>query len=312
MLTESQLRQYRNDGFLIVEDFFEAAELQPVIDEIDAMVDELAHKLYAAGKVRSVYADADFTHRLTLLERDFGGAAVLIHIRGILEPALAALWSGPKLLDLVEQILGPEVAGHPVWNLRSKTPNNPLVTVPWHQDTAYLAAGAERTLQPTAWIPLVDVDEVNGTLQVLRGGHRSGRVFRHVPENASGHPASWYLVLPEDELPDGERVTCTMKKGSLLLLNQLIPHRSTENLSDTIRWSIDLRWQRPGEVSGFEGIKDVIPMRSADPEFTFDWGDWRNQNRIEDALLDTDKQKAAVDPFNTMVSGPWLERWSAQ
>lgn len=310
MLTDAQLRQYRNDGFLILEGIVTDADLQPLIDEIDGMVDELARKLLAAGKVQSLYADDGFERRLTLLERDFPGAAVLIHIRGILEPALAALWTDPRLLDIVQQILGPEIVGHPVWNLRSKTPNNPLVTVPWHQDTAYLAAGAERTLQPTAWIPLVDADAVNGTLQVVRGGHRAGRVYRHVPENKTGHPASWYLVLPESELPDGEWVTCTMKKGSVLLINQLIPHRSTENLSDIIRWSIDLRWQRPGEPSGFEGIKDCIPMRSADPDFTFDWGDWRGQNRIEDALLDDDKAKSAVDPFNTMVSGPWLERWS--
>jgi len=32
-----------------------------------------------------------------------------------------------------------------------------------------------------------------------------------------------------------------MPLGSLLLINQLIPHRSTENLSDKIRWSVDLR-----------------------------------------------------------------------
>lgn len=309
MLTDSQLRQYRNDGFLIVEDFFRPEELQPVIDEVEAMVDELAERLYAHGKIRNKHEAEGFATRLTRLEQEFPGAAVLIHVRGILEPALADLWSSPRLLDLVEQLLGPEVAGHPVWNLRSKTPNNPLVTVPWHQDTAYLAAGAERTFQPTAWIPLVDANEVNGTLQVVRGGHRAGQLFPHVPENRTGHPSSWYLTLPEEELPEGERVTCTMKKGSMLLLNQLIPHRSTENLSETIRWSIDLRWQRPGEPSGFEGIKDCILMRSAQPGFRFDWGAWRQQNRIADAMPDRQTQDPE-DQFNTLVSGPWIERWT--
>lgn len=33
----------------------------------------------------------------------------------------------------MEQILGPEVAGHPVWNLRTKTPNSRAVDIPWHQ-----------------------------------------------------------------------------------------------------------------------------------------------------------------------------------
>ena len=35
-----------------------------------------------------------------------------------------------------------------------------------------LEQGAEATTQPTAWIPLVDVSEQNGTLKLVRGGHR--------------------------------------------------------------------------------------------------------------------------------------------
>ena len=169
------------------------------------------------------------------------------------------MWGSKPLLDVVEQILGPEIAGHPVWNLRSKTPLNPLATVPWHQDTAYLAPGAEHTLQPTAWIPFLDADAVNGTLQVIRGGHRSGQVFRHRPERTRGHEKSWYLYIADEDLPAGEIVTCEMPLGSLLLINQLIPHRSTENLSDKIRWSVDLRWQRPDEPSGFESRQRVHP-----------------------------------------------------
>lgn len=304
-LSAPQLAQYHEDGFLILPGFFSEAELQPVIAEVEGLVDRLAERLYAAGKIQNRHADADFRKRLALLEAEYPGAAVLIHIGGILGPALAHLWETPRLLDIIEQIIGPEVAGHPVWNLRSKTPLNPLVTVPWHQDTAYLAEGCQTTFQPTAWIPLVDADRVNGTLQVVRGGHRSSRVFRHRLENTRGHSASWYLYIPDDELPEGEIVTCEMPKGSVLLLNQLVPHRSTENLSDSVRWSIDLRWQRPDEPSGFEGIKDCILMRTArDPNHVIDWAGWAAQNRIADAMLEMPKEE-----FDTTVSGPWMERW---
>ena len=169
-----------------------------------------------------------------------------------------------------------------MWNLRSKTPLNPLATVPWHQDTAYLAPGAEHTLQPTAWIPLIDANAVNGTLQVLRGGHRSGKVFRHRP---SGRQESWYLCIADEDLPEGEVVTCEMPMGSLLLINQLIPHRSTENFSDKIRWSVDLRWQRPDEPSGFEDVKECILMRTARvANYRIDWTAWAKKNRIADAM----------------------------
>ena len=305
-LSTQQLQQYAHDGFLILPEFFSSGEMQPVIEEVDGLVDGLAERFFAAGKIRNRHAEAGFDTRLSLLEREYPGAAVLIHIGGILGPALARLWETPRLLDIVEQIIGPEVAGHPVWNLRSKTPNNPLVTVPWHQDTAYLAAGCETTMQPTAWIPLVNADSVNGTLQVVRGGHRSGKVARHRLEKSRGHKDSWYLYIPDEELPEGEIVTCEMPRGSVLLMNQLLPHRSTENYSDSVRWSIDLRWQRPNEPSGFEGIKDCILMRTGgDPDYHPDWQSWAKQNRIADAMPATPR-----DEFATAVTGPWMERWS--
>ena len=43
------------------------------------------------------------------------------------------LWSNKKLLNMVEQLVGPDIIGHPVWNLRVKTPNNDATVVPWHQ-----------------------------------------------------------------------------------------------------------------------------------------------------------------------------------
>ena len=230
----------------------------------------------------------------------------MLHIQGVLGQPLADLWGSPELLDVIGQILGPEIAGHPVWNVRSKTPQTALATVPWHQDTAYMAAGTERTFQPTAWIPLIDANAVNGTLQVIRGGHRSGQVFRHRLQRAAGPKKSWYLYIAEEDLPPGEIVTCEMPMGSLLLINQLIPHRSTENLSDQIRWSVDLRWQRPDEPSGFDTVKECLLMRTArDPNYRIDWTAWARQNRIADAM----DQKPA-DPLDTTVTGPWLHRWA--
>lgn len=310
-LTKEQLKRYDEDGFLVVRDVFTAAELKPVEEEIDGLVDELAERLKRAGKITNTHADKGFYYRLTALERDFPGAAVLIHIGGILKPQLAALWSSPQLLEMVEQVLGPEIVGHPVWNLRSKTPVNPLATVPWHQDTAYLAAGTEHTFQPTAWIPLIDADAKNGTLQVLKGGHKSGKVFRHHLENRKANKASWYLYIEEADLPAGEVVTCAMPKGSVLLLNQLIPHRSTENYSDRIRWSVDLRWQRPGEPHGMEGVKEPILMRTAkDPHYKIDWEGWAQTSRNAIEMGRSEKALEMKDEFNAMVSGPWMERWA--
>jgi len=309
-LSEDQLKQYDADGFLIVRNVFQPRELEPLQREIDGLVDDLAHRLQRAGKITNLHEDKGFYHRLTALERDFPGAAVLIHIGGILKPQLAALWSSPKLLEMIEQILGPDIVGHPVLKLRSKAPAHDLSTVPWHQDTAYLAAGAEHTFQPTAWIPLIDADSQNGTIQVLKGGHKFGKVFQHQLENRKANKASWYLYIEDADLPPGEVVTCEMPMGSVLLLNQLVPHRSTANLSDRIRWSVDLRWQRPGEPHGMEGVKDPILMRTAqDPSYQIDWEVWANTSRNAIEIGRAEKAIEMKDEFNAMVSGPWMDRW---
>ena len=309
-LTPDQLKQYHEEGFLIIPDFFEEAELQPVINAIDAKVDRLAEKLNEQGKITDTFEREGFLTRLTKLEQASKGAATVLHSSGLLPDELATLWSSPKLLDVMEQILGNEIAGHPVWNIRAKTPLNPLATVPWHQDTAYLAAGSESTFQPTAWIPLVDANSTNGAMQVIRGGHKHGGVLKHQLERELGKTDSWYLYVRDEDLPPGDIVTCEMKKGGVLLMNNLIPHRSTENHSDIIRWSIDLRWQRPNEVSGFDDVKPCILMRSASKPFhEIDWETWAKTSRQfkerEDGVIKAEEEFV----FDSKVTGPWLDRW---
>ncbi len=90
-LSQAQLRQFHEDGFLILRDFFTRAELQPVIEWINELVEELADKLWTAGKIRDKHTQEGFLTRLTRLEDEFPGAAVLIHVRGLLGQPLADL-----------------------------------------------------------------------------------------------------------------------------------------------------------------------------------------------------------------------------
>jgi len=122
VLTDKEIQQYHDDGFLVMEDFFTDDDLRPVLNEIESTVDALAKRLYKSAKVSSEYADLDVWHRLTALDKEFPGAAVLIHTEGLMGPALQKLFSHPRLLNLVSCLIGPDIAGHPVWNVRSKTP----------------------------------------------------------------------------------------------------------------------------------------------------------------------------------------------
>ena len=307
-LGENQVAQYFEDGFLIVDDVFTMAELQPVMDEFEDIVDDWAERLHRAGKIQDKHEGEGLYTRLASLEKEWPGVAPLIHNRTHTQPRLAALWSSNNLLDMVEQFIGPDISGHPVSVIRTKTPSTPLMTVPWHQDSAYFEVGAEKTLQPTAWIPFCDVNEHNGTLQVIRGSHKPGTVYPHRPEKETAHPESWYLYIEEEDLPPGDRVIGEMKMGSMLWHSNTMVHRSTENASDRVRWSVDIRYQNPGEPTGLGAI-DLAPMRKADtPDYRLDWEQWTAHQ-----AGGIQKYRALDDEnFDYSPQGPWLERWSKE
>ncbi len=228
-LSEDRVAQYFEDGFVIVEDVFTMDELRPVMDEFEDIVGDWAERLHRAGKIQDTHEGEDLYTRLASLEKEWSGVAPLIHNRTQTQPRLAALWSSDNLLDMVEQFIGPDISGHPVSVIRTKTPDTPLMTVPWHQEAAYFEVGAEGTLQPTAWIPFCDVDEHNGTLQMIRGSHKPGIVYPHRPEKETAHAESWYLYIEEKDMPPGDRVIGEMKIGSMLWHSNMMVHRSPES-----------------------------------------------------------------------------------
>ena len=67
-----------------------------------------------------------------------------------------------------------------------------------------------------------------------------------------------YVDLSRDKMveelgvdPEENGVVCEVPLGSVPLLNNLIPHRSLDNMSNGVRWSLDLRWQDPAQPTGF-------------------------------------------------------------
>jgi hypothetical protein len=59
---------------------------------------------------------------------------------------------------------------------------------------------------------------------------------------------------------------------------------SLSNTSNDIRWSLDLRWQRPGEPEGLHGIQRPVLMRDPDqPNLTVDWSPFEKSRHFEQA-----------------------------
>ncbi len=78
---------------------------------MEESVDILVDKLYKGGKITDKHDKASFYERLTLIENQFKGSTVLLHKMGYLPQAFRDLWSNERLLNVVEQFIGPNIAG---------------------------------------------------------------------------------------------------------------------------------------------------------------------------------------------------------
>ncbi|XP_046370068.2 uncharacterized protein LOC124144624 [Haliotis rufescens] len=305
--------KYFKEGYIVVRDFFTPEELQPCRDAVEKMVDALAQKLYQAGKIRSLYEDYGVFQRLTKLEQEFPGSNILLFKHQKLPQAFMDVWSNERMLNLIEQLIGPDIAGHPTWNLRTKTPESKIGAIPWHQDSGYFSNESYDHLIPTAWIPFLDATPENGCMQMVKYGHADGRVARHT----CCHANTWYITLEEDTMV--KELGVDLKKdvyvepvpyGGFILFHNLTPHRSGVNLSNDIRWSIDLRWQSPFYNMGFYNIQDGVRFRSSsETNVKPDWDKFLSVDRKEVWQKKYFKEVKKTEEFDTRITGPWIGQW---
>ncbi len=82
-----------------------------LLQAVNECVDILANKLHRGGKIQDKCEKAGFYERLILLEKQFKGASVLLHKMGYLPTGFQNLWSNQRLLNVVEQLIGSDIAG---------------------------------------------------------------------------------------------------------------------------------------------------------------------------------------------------------
>jgi phytanoyl-CoA hydroxylase len=291
VLTEAQVRQFHEEGFLLLPSVFTDADLAPLIREFEEAVDRKARAARAEGKIRSLHADEPFERRLARIDRESEEVFYSLFGKAHHGPALWDLMRHPAVLDRVESLVGPEIYCHPTFNVRPKLPQHERTVVPWHQDSAYLTPDADETLIAACWIPLVDTTPENGCMEVIVGSHRHGIV----PHANVYH----YLDIEPHCLPPGEQRAVPVPKGGMLLLHNLTVHRSLPNVTDTIRWSVDLRYQDPALPTGREYVPGFLVRSAARPgEVARDRQQWIDALQAA-GQFDDGSPKVEPNPFAT-------------
>ncbi|HYE07968.1 MAG TPA: phytanoyl-CoA dioxygenase family protein [Planctomycetota bacterium] len=243
-LTAEQQRALRDDGFVILRGIVPRERLAAVLRRFAAVGDRMVETLRRDGAPVDDHPDAPDERRLALAtarcRKEFARFGRGWR-REVVGQEVFALQTAPPLVDAVAGMLGEEVYGHIVLNARPKLPDQRLTTVPWHQDSAYFGPQYVGQRIVTAWVPLVDVDERNGCMQVALGSHRYGNVAHHVEDAEGG-----FLEITGGDPRADVTVTCAMAPGDVLLFEQLLWHRSLPNVGDGVRWSVDLRYYGAG------------------------------------------------------------------
>ena len=263
-LSAAQCQQFEEQGFLVVEDVLDPArDFAPIMDEYRAILDGIADTLYAEGAISSRYEDLPFAERLTEicaeskreLSQHFDFS---LPQRGVkydtpiyTGPAMFRLLTNPRLLDVVESVIGPEIYSCPVQHTRTKLPkravanpaNGLIAKIPWHQDNGVLMPEADESSILTVWMPFNEATIANGCLQVVPRSHCVGLVD-HCPVGGT-------VAIPDKLVAEDRALPLPMKPGSILLMTQRTIHNSLDNVTpDQVRISFDLRFQPIGQPTG--------------------------------------------------------------
>ena len=210
MLTQDQIVHFNEQGFVTVPGVFSAAELEPV----DRYLRE--------------NADVQWTHK-----NDDPLREAHYHYRPIHD-----LCTSPKLLDMMESLLGPDLVllySH----IMNKKPGG--LRVAWHQDGPYWHR-VEPKIAVTAWVALDDAGPENGCMRVIPGthqGHRDlGQVLSDTPDLIQTRP----YELPLDTVDPSKAVDIVMKRGDVSLHDSYLIHGSEPNGSDRRRAALTIRY----------------------------------------------------------------------
>jgi phytanoyl-CoA hydroxylase len=252
MISEQQLKDYREQGFLVLEHFADEAEC----DELRARANELVqgfdpaemvsifstneqsrltdeYFLTSGDKIRFFFEENAFNADGTLKYEKEKSINKIGHALHDLDPvferfsrshkikqlAAAIGFEDPLLLQSMYIFKQPNIGGE----------------VTCHQDSTFLYT--EPIDIVGLWFALEDATIENGCLWAIPGGHRHGLKSRWVrtPEGKMK-----FEIFDVEPWPEEQLVPLEVSKGSLIVLNGLVPHRSFENRSSRSRHAYTL------------------------------------------------------------------------
>lgn len=287
MLDQTQIDQFERDGYLVIEDVIDAGTLAAIKAEYAALLDRLYDDWHAQGLVPAPTPGMGFWDKLEVaynggfdwyqpMDISLPHADIAADTPLHIGPAVFAMATHPRILDIAESLLGPELTSNPIQHVRIKPPERlvdhdeiraHIVSTDWHQDRGVTLESADQTDMLTVWLAITDATVENGCLQVKPG--RESEMLPHCSLKQTGITAS--------HLPTRPAVPAPVKAGGAVIFHPLTPHASLSNQSDGYRWSFDLRYNVTGQSTGRDQFPCFVARSRARPDTELrDWTRWRD------------------------------------
>jgi ectoine hydroxylase-related dioxygenase (phytanoyl-CoA dioxygenase family) len=210
-ITEDQKRQYREEGFFLLDQVIPPDQLDFLRSECNRLVEEQEEEMDRQG-----------TDTLNLSRRN---KRYFIFLAYKTHPQLGAFIFSDLMADLCRATIGEDAMLF--WEqFVVKGTDSAGSAFSWHQDSGYV--DNEHRPYVNFWIPLDDVTEENGTIYLLPysvAGTRNR--IEHVLDESTGDRVGYF--------GDEKGVPMVAPAGSIAVFSSTVFHRSGPNLTDRMR-----------------------------------------------------------------------------
>ncbi len=238
-LTEKQVEDYHANGFLGPIDLLTADEALQIRRRVEAVEAKFGTKIQKRAQIK---AHLPF-------------------------PFLYELVSHPRLLDAVEDIIGPNIL---CWgsSFFQKEAHDPAF-VSWHQDSYYYGLEPPNTL--TAWVAISAASIAAGCMRFLPGSHNRG-IYRHEEIKSDNNLLSRGQTIPG--IDESKAVYVPLKAGQFSFHKEDTLHASDPNQTDDRRIGLSIHYVAPDvKETAFPGASAIL-LRGEDTS-----GNWKRDMR---------------------------------
>ncbi len=234
-LTQEQISFYRENGFVIIEDFLTSEELEQWREAVE---EAIAHR----GRQRILH------HEEILRDEDYYNNVFIQRVNLWQDnEKMRRLMLDPRLGKMAAELAG--VDGIRIWHDQALIKQPWANPTAWHLDNPYWSFYSRDAI--TIWVALDDVTLQNGCLYFLPGTHKLATF-----DNVGIGPNIGDLFKVYPDWAKIEPVPAPMKAGSCSFHNGLIAHAAGPNMTPRYRRAMTCAYMPDG--STFNGQQNIL------------------------------------------------------